>query len=180
MLVVETDRLLLRQFELADSAPLMAVFGDAEVMRHGDGIKTVEWVQSWLRDVQASYRKGYGTWAVVEKRSSSVLGYCGLEYADVCGQAEVALGYRLARAHWGRGYASEAVAATVHYGLNVLELTRLVATIDPGNSASVRVAEKAGMVYEKDVLYEGYTHPDRVYAVERETPSRPVTSVEKR
>ncbi len=76
------------------------------------------------------------------------------------------LGYRLARATWGQGYASEAVTATLNYGFNVLGLRRIVATIDPNNVASVRVAQKAGMVYEQNVMYEGYTHPDHVYVLE--------------
>lgn len=59
------------------------------------------------------------------------------------------------------------VAATIAYGFGVLGFRRLVATIDPGNAASIRVAEKAGMVYEKDVMYRGYTHPDRVYVIEK-------------
>lgn len=77
----------------------------------------------------------------------------------------MALGYRLARSRWGRSHASEAVTALLTYTLHTLRLRRVVAQIDPHNLASVRVAEKAGMRYERDLLLEGYTHPDRLYVV---------------
>jgi RimJ/RimL family protein N-acetyltransferase len=51
------------------------------------------------------------------------------------------------------------------YAFGTLNLKRLIALIDPGNAASIRVAEKIGLRYEKDVLLEGYSHPDRVYAM---------------
>jgi len=168
MIVTESDRLLLRQFRREDHAPLMDIFGDAEVMRYGDGVRSAVWVTRWLLEEERRYRTtGYGRWAVVRK-GSAVLGYCGLTpISDVCGPSEVAVDYRLARRYWEQGYASEAVAATIAYGFGVLGFGRLVATIDPGNAASIRVAEKSGMVYEKDVMYRGYTHPDRVYVIEK-------------
>ena len=168
MVIAETPRLILRQFGLGDSLPLLDVFGDAVVMRYSDGVKTLAWVETWLLGEQDSYQKrGYGKWAVVRKDDVALLGYCGLSYADdVCGQAEIALGYRLVRRYWRQGYASEAVGAALNYGF-AYGIGRIVATIDPGNAASLRVAEKVGMVYEKDVLYPGYTHPDRAYVIRK-------------
>lgn len=167
-MILETPRLILRQFEIEDSDPLQDVFSDEAVMFYGDGVQTPAWVKAWLLRQQDSYEQlGYGNWAVINK-AGDLIGYCGLSYADdVCGSPEIALGYRLARRYWGRGYASEAVSAAIAYGFDVLGLKRLIATIDPGNTASVRVAVKAGMVYEQDVMYEGYTHPDRVYVLEQ-------------
>ena len=172
MTVTKSSRLVLRQFRLTDSTSLSDVFGDAEVMRYGDGVQSLAWLESWLLRQQDSYKKlGYGNWAVIHKVSDLpgyCIGYCGLSYVDdLGGHPEVALGYRLARRYWGRGYASEAAHATIDYGFNVLSLRRIVATIDPGNAASRRVAVKAGMVYERDVMLAGYTHPDRVYAVHK-------------
>ena len=166
-MIFRTQRLSLRAFRTEDSAALTGVFGDAEVMRYGDGVKSPAWVKNWILGEQQSYEAwGYGKWAV--SHTGDLLGYCGLSYVDdIDGQPEVALGYRLARRYWGQGYASEAVRATVDYGFNVLGLERIVATIDPGNAASLRVAEKAGMVYEREVMFEGYTHPDRVYVLHK-------------
>jgi RimJ/RimL family protein N-acetyltransferase len=170
MIVVETERLILRHFHLFDVEALQSVFGDAEVMRFGPGVQTIEWIRDWLRDCLANYYQnwGFGPWAVVEKSTRQTVGYCGLFYfPDIVGEPEIEIGYRLARSVWGRGYATEAVLAVRDYGFNVLCLQRLIAMIDPGNVASIRVAEKAGMHYEKDVMFEGYTHPDRVYVIAR-------------
>ena len=169
MIIVETKRLVLRQFRLSDADAMNRVFGDPEVMRFGDGVQTPEWVHDWLRRRLENYRQksGIGPWAVIEKSSGETIGYCGLFYfPDVCGQPETEIGYRLALPYWGRGYATEAARAVRDYAFNILCLPRLIAMIDPQNVASIRVAEKLGMHYEKDVMFEGYTHPDCVYAIE--------------
>jgi RimJ/RimL family protein N-acetyltransferase len=86
-------------------------------------------------------------------------------FPDVNGQSEIEVGYRLARESWGRGYATEAVRGVCEYAFRSLGLTRLIAMIDPANVDSIRVAQKAGMAYEQDIMFEGYTHPDHVYAI---------------
>ncbi len=168
MIVLETERLILRHFHLLDVAAMQRIFGDAEVMRFGPGVQTAEWIRNWVQGCLENYypKWGFGPWAVVEKRRRETIGYCGLFYfPDVARQPEVEIGYRLARAVWGQGYATEAVLAVRDYAFNVLCLQRLIAMIDPQNVPSIRVAEKAGMRYEKDVMFEGYTHPDHVYAM---------------
>jgi ribosomal-protein-alanine N-acetyltransferase len=168
MIVVETERLILRHFHLLDVEAMRRIFGDAEVMRFGPGVQTTAWIRDWLQGcLENCYQKwGFGPWAVVEKRRRETVGYCGLFYfPDVAGQPEVEIGYRLARAVWGHGYATEAVLAVRDYAFNVLRLPRLIAMIDPQNVSSIRVAEKAGMCYEKDVMFEGYTHPDHMYTI---------------
>ena len=171
MTIVETDRLDVRQFRLSDAEAMNRVFGDPEVMRFGDGVQTRQWVQDWINHRLESYaqKSGIGPWAVTEKSKDEAIGYCGLFYfPDVCGKPEIEIGYRLARAYWGQGYATEAAQAVCDYAFYSLGLSRLVAMVDPQNLASVRVAEKLGLRYEKDVMFDGYTHPDRVYAIERE------------
>lgn len=167
MIVTETTRLILRHFHSLDAEALQQVFGDAEVMRFGPGVQTRQWIDAWLQHCLTHYQTwGFGPWAVVRKDSPETIGYCGLFYfTDVAGQPEVEVGYRLARAFWGQGYATEAVIAVRDYAFNVLGLPRLIAMIDPQNVTSIRVAEKAGLRYEKDVMFEGYTHPDGVYAI---------------
>jgi RimJ/RimL family protein N-acetyltransferase len=170
MLILKTNRLIVRQFRLSDAEAMNRVFGDAAVMRFGDGPQSPEWVYDWLSRCFENYRQrsGLGVWAVVEKGSAETMGYCGLFFfPDVGGQPETELGYRLARSYWGRGYATEAARAVRDYAFNTLRLPRLIALIDPQNVASIRVAEKLGMTYEKEVMLADYTHPDRVYVIER-------------
>lgn len=169
MIIVETERLVLRHFHAFDGEAMDRVFGDAEVMRFGPGVQTQQWVRDWVRGCLAAYYQelGFGLWAVVEKDRGAVMGYCGLYYfPSVAGRPEIEIGYRLARPFWGRGYATEAASATRDYGFGVLCLPRLISLIDPQNAASIRVAEKVGMRYEREVMMEGYSHPDRVYSIE--------------
>ena len=169
--IVETDRLVVRLFRHSDVNAMNRVFGDPEVMRFGNGVQTSEWVRNWLCRCLENYRQksGIGPWAVIEKSSEEAIGYCGLFYfPNVCGQPETEIGYRLARSYWGRGYATETARAVLNYAFNILRLPRLISIIDPLNVRSIRVAEKLGMRYEKDVMLEGYTYPDNVYAIEYE------------
>ena len=105
MFTLKTDRLFLRHFHLMDGESMMRVFGDAEVMRFGNGVQTQEWVDAWLLICLERYYQtwGFGPYAVVERSSAEVIGYCGLFYfPDVNGQAEIEIGYRLARSAWAR------------------------------------------------------------------------------
>jgi RimJ/RimL family protein N-acetyltransferase len=166
MFILSSERLFLRHFHILDVEPMLHVFGDAEVMRFGDGVKTKEWVQDWLRTCLEHYYQdwGFGPFAVVEWHSGEVIGYCGLFFfPDVNGQPEVEIGYRLRRSSWGQGYASEAARVVHNYAFDTLGLKRLIAMIDPDNADSIRVAENLGMHYESEVMFEGYTHPDHVY-----------------
>lgn len=158
MVIAETQRLVLRGFHVVDDDAMSRVFSDPEVMRYGDGTKDIEWVRRWLRGCLEDYhvKWGFGLWAVVEKRSSTVIGFCGLtRFADLGGQAETEIGYRLARAFWGQGFATEAASAVRDYGFGTLNLSRMISIIDPRNAASIRVAEKVGLRFEKEMLFRG-------------------------
>ena len=144
------------------------IFGDAEVMRFGDGVQTKTWINTWLRTcIEHHYPTwGFGPYAVVKQHSQDVIGYCGLHFfSDVAGQPEIEIGYRFARAIWGQGYATEAARAVRDFAFATLDLKRLIAMIDPFNAASIRVAEKIGMRYEKDIMFAGYSHPDHIYVI---------------
>lgn len=168
-MIAQTDRLLLRRLRAEDAAALEAVLGDAEVMRYSMGVLTQAEIFAWLREQVEGYaRRGFGPWAVVLRQTGGLIGYCGLfQLPDVGGLPAVEIGYRLARSSWGHGYATEAVCAVRDYAFASLGLTRLIALIDPANTASIRVAEKAGMVYERAILLPGYSYPDHLYGIER-------------
>ncbi len=86
---------------------------------------------------------------------------------DIDGVAEFEIGYRLIRSVWGNGYATEAAIAVRDHAFTVLNLTRLVALIEPVNNRSIRVAEKLGMKYEKDVFLPDYDHADHLYSMRK-------------
>jgi [ribosomal protein S5]-alanine N-acetyltransferase len=168
MFLLETERLSIRPVHILDDQALFQVFGDAEVMRFGDGPQTREWVKTWIQHCLSQYyvQWGFGPYAVVEKQQRSVIGYCGLFYfANIHERAEVEIGYRFARNQWGNGYATEAAQAVRDFAFSTLCIPRLVALIDPQNVSSIRVATKLGMTYECEVMLEGYDHPDHMYVL---------------
>ena len=175
MPVAETKRLILRPVRAGDAAGLEAVFCCPEVMRFSEGVKNPAWVRAWIgRMIEERYPTwGFGLWSVVRRADERVIGYCGLmRLAGRCDRDEAELGFRLAKDVWGRGYATEAAAAACNHGLQRLALPRVIAIVDPENRASIRILEKIGMTYERDVMFDGYSHPDRLYATSSRGPSR--------
>lgn len=143
-----TERLLLRPMDPGDEDELHAVWSArAALDALGD---PGPWSRRATRDrlarkVAHQSAHGFGTWAVCERDGGRLVGEAGLQHLEDGPQIEV--GWRLAPEVWGRGYATEAARAWLHAGFRELALDRIVAVVEPGNAASRRVAEKAGMVF---------------------------------
>jgi RimJ/RimL family protein N-acetyltransferase len=167
MTVLTTERLTLRRFHLQDVDAIYRVLGNPDVMCFSDGAKTREAVQIWLQTSIDHYETwGFGPYAVAQICDQIVIGYCGLSFVpDLGGQPEIEIGYRFIPQAWGHGYATEAATAVRDYAFDTWRIKRLIALIDPSNRASIRVAEKIGMHYEKEIMLEGYTHPDHIYVI---------------
>jgi RimJ/RimL family protein N-acetyltransferase len=147
---LETDRLILRRFTVADEDNLVALDGDLEVMRYLSGGTPTprEAIRSRvLPRFLASYERfnGFGTWAAIEKSSGEFLGWFGFNPTDSSKPENVELGYRLRRAAWGKGYATEAARALIQKGFDELQVQRVFASTYEDNLASRRVMEKLGM-----------------------------------
>jgi len=146
--VLETERLLLRELTMADLDALAALYRDPEVRRYfPDGTRTHDQTREelgWALDV--CYRRyGYGLWAAVLRDTGAFVGRCGLLPWEIGGRTEVEVAYLLDRSVWGRGLATEAARAIAGHAFATLPVERLIALIDPANTASRRVAEKVGM-----------------------------------
>jgi ribosomal-protein-alanine N-acetyltransferase len=144
---IESERLLLRPFTADDAEALHSIWGDPAAARFGGDWPRPETVADTLRYLEriraGQAERGYALWAVVERETGRLIGDCGLFLADEVGP-DVELAYGLAPDVWGRGYATEAAAACVRAGFEQLGLERIVADVDPSNTASIRVLEKAG------------------------------------
>jgi len=177
MIVAETERLILRRLTMDDLAAMVTVVCDPEVMKYSDGVLQPAGVKHLLQDtIRNQYGKhGFGHWAVVERETGAVAGYCGLSREmNRCGDDEGELGYRLARTYWGQGYATEAARAAIAAGFEAFELARIVAIVDPANIPSVAVLEKLGMSFEREITFPWYDHPDHLYTTDRQSyPSVP-------
>jgi RimJ/RimL family protein N-acetyltransferase len=158
-IILETERLLLREFDEGDVEPFYRMGSDPAVIRYtgdpGGGLTSREHALEVLRSrPMADYRKyGYGRLACVLKATGEVIGFAGLKYLDDV--QEVDLGYRLLPAYWGRGLATEACRAILDYGRTRLRLGRIIGLVDPENVASVRVLEKLGLTPDGQVEYQG-------------------------
>ena len=104
-------------------------------------------------------------WLVVRRDNRQAVGSVAFAGAPDAAGA-VLLGYAMYPEREGRGYATEAARVVRDFAFDALSIKRLIALIDPENIASTHVAKKIGMQYEADVMLEGYTHPDHVYAIE--------------
>jgi RimJ/RimL family protein N-acetyltransferase len=157
-LPIETERLLLRRFEDDDLDSIAAVYGDPEVMRHVyTGVLDREGAAALLEAYRRMQEEqGFSTWAIVEKASGSVVGDAGFGLYAATGEPE--LGYTLARSAWGRGYGIEAARACAAAAFAHLPQRRLVATIEPENERSLRLAERLGMSPVETIELEGRPH----------------------
>ena len=166
--MIETERLILRRFTLDDVNAAWEMNRDPEVTKFilGEGPPSRERVRELIeKNTLADYEKyGYGRMAIVHKADNCFIGFTGLKYLD--DMQEVDVGYRLIRKYWGRGLATEATRPTVDIGFNDLKLDRVIAMALPDNAASVRVMQKLGMTFWKEIEEDG--HPVVVYKLERD------------
>lgn len=156
--ILETERLVLRRLTMDDLDDLAALYRDPEVRRYfPEGTLTYDETReelAWIIDVYYG-RYGFGLWATIHKETGELIGRCGLIPWTIDGRDEVEVAYLLAKEHWGQGLATEAARAVLRYGLEELQLTRLVCLVDPAHRASRRVAEKLGMALEREGEIEG-------------------------
>jgi RimJ/RimL family protein N-acetyltransferase len=166
MLTLDTPRLRLRQFKSADFDEYAALCADAEVMRYvGDRVplsREDAWRQLAMLAGHWTLR-GYGMWVVEELSSGAFVGRVGLHYPE--GWPDREIGWALARAFWGRGYALEAATAALRVAFEVLEWSRVVSLIAAQNSRSIRLAERLGERREHTLKVRG--HEAMLYAIER-------------
>ena len=164
MTVLETERLRLRSFEPSDLAPLFALYRDPEIRRYfPDGTRTLDETCEELE----WFSRGHplSLWATELKDSGAFIGRCGLLPWTIEGREEVEVAYMIAKPWQRQGLATEAARALVRHGFDTLELSRIIALVDPAHAESIAVARRAGLVHERTIFFDGVTSD--VYAVTR-------------
>lgn len=155
--IVETSRLILREFKREDYRELFPILANPNVMKFSvSGCLTVTQTQEKIDSYIDSYRQyGFGKWAVILKEDKQLIGYCGIAVEKIDGKQEIELGYRLSDKYWGKGLATEAAKAALQHGLNELKLPYIIAIVEPANIASIKVIEKLGMEYKRQTIFYG-------------------------
>ena len=146
-MLIETDRLTIRSFVESDIPRYAAIVADPEVTRYlGDGSphsyeQAADYIDSCIK---SEAEEGIARYAVILRETGELIGFCGFrkEYD------RIDFGWRYARHTWGNGYATEAAAAVLDYGINALKLSGIVARSAIENVGSVRVMEKIGLQFE--------------------------------
>jgi RimJ/RimL family protein N-acetyltransferase len=157
--ILETERLVLRELEEKDTDNLFAVLGDPITMQYYPAPFSKAEVDGWIRRNRARYRDtGFGLWAMLLKDSGELIGDCGCYVRDVQGNVDCELGWHVRRDLWGRGYATEAARHCIEYAFSKLGFMRIIALIRPENLSSCNVAEKNRMTRERVIFWQGYDH----------------------
>lgn len=163
MLILKTNRLLLRRLVPDDLDPLYGLYRDPEMRRYfpvegASPDKTLTYEET--REELEWFLNGHprhpelGLWATILKETGAFAGRCGLLPWTVDGQEEVEIAYMIDKAYWGLGLGTEAARGIRDYAFQKLGLTRLVCFIDPQNAASIRVAVNVGMAFEREAVDE--------------------------
>lgn len=148
--LLDTERLILRRFTADDADNLVGLDGDPEVMRFltGGNATPRDVIEADILPRFLRYDErlpGFGFWAAIDRATGDFVGWFSLRTLDEEHPGKATLGFRLRRAVWGQGYATEGVRALIRLGFTALGVRRVVATTYQDNLASRRVMEKAGM-----------------------------------
>ncbi len=132
---------------------------DERFMATLGGVKNAEQTREWLVDQAESWqRDGFGYWLLRDRVTADMVGRGGLRRTLVEDVEEVEIGYGIVPAFWGRGLATELTCACITIGFEQLNLPSIVAFTMTTNFASQRVMQKAGLIYERDIVRADLPH----------------------
>jgi RimJ/RimL family protein N-acetyltransferase len=156
---LHSERVVLRGWRADDLAPFAALNADPRVMEHYPATLTRVESDTLVREriVPQFAERGFGLWAVEVPGVAPFIGFVGLQVATFeahftpCGE----IGWRLAFAYWGRGFATEAARAAIAFGFTEAGLEEIVSFTVPANRRSIAVMERLEMTYHGE-----FEHPN--------------------
>ncbi len=164
--ILETPRLVLREFTHGDDAFLLRLLNEPSWLRFiGDrGVRTLEDARRYVDDGPwaSQARNGFALWCVVPKVAGEPVGMCGLVRRDTLPGPDV--GFAFLPEAWGKGYAVESAGAVLDHARDVLGMVRVLAITNPDNEASIRVLERIGMRRDGSIRLPGETLDLLLYA----------------
>ena len=150
-MILETERLFLREMTMDDFDSMYAVLADPEIMQHYPYSFDEERVRSWIeRNMKRYTDDGFGLWAVCLKDTGEMIGDCGLTLQNIEGQMLPEIGYHIRRDQQRKGYAKEAAAAVRDWAFQNTEYPALYSYCKYTNVGSFKTAESIGMHFEKE------------------------------
>lgn len=150
-MILETERLFLREMTMGDFDALYAVLSDPEIMQHYPYSFDEERVRSWIERNMNRYKEdGFGLWAVCLKDTGEMIGDCGLTLQNIDGTMLPEIGYHIRRDQQRKGYAKEAAMAVRDWAFGNTEYPALYSYCKYTNVGSFKTAESIGMHFEKE------------------------------
>lgn len=169
-MILETERLYLREVNRADFDSLCKVLQGEDTMYAYEGAFRDDEVWEWLNRQISRYQKwGFGLWAVILKETDEMIGQCGLTMQSWKEEEMLEIGYLFERPYWHKGYAIEAAKACKKYAFEILQADEVCSIIRDTNIASQKVAIRNGMT-KTDMWtkhYKGVDMPHYCYVVHR-------------
>ena len=155
-----TPRLSLRHWRDTDRGPYAALNADSVVMEHFTAPLSPAESDAHVDAIETAFaQRGWGLWAAERTDTGGFIGFIGLSVPrfEAPFTPCVEVGWRLAHAHWGQGFAPEGATAALGFAFDVLRLPDVVSFTAVANARSRRVMDKVGMVHEPDGDFD---HPD--------------------
>lgn len=167
MILFETDRLSLRELELDDAAFILKLVNQPAWLENiGDkNVHSIADAERYLNEgpLKSYQENGFGLYLAALKTKKYPVGLCGLVKRD--GLPHPDLGYALLPDFWGAGLASEAARATLDYAQNQLGISEILGVTSMDNASSIRVLEKAGFRFDKEVTLPEHGEPSRLFSL---------------
>ena len=171
MVALETERLLLRQFELSDDDFVLRLLNEESFLNFiGDkGVRTHEDARGYLCDgPMASYAAhGFGLFLVAEKNNGKPIGMCGLLKRN--DQEHPDIGFAFLAEHQSQGFAHESAKAVMNFGHGRLKIEIIVAFVNPDNERSIRLLERLGLRFAGEGNLGGISSPQSMYLSDQST-----------
>lgn len=150
-MILETERLLLRELTQDDYDALYGVLADPDISAHYPYTFDETRVRNWISRNRERYRKdGFGLWAVVLKETGEMIGDCGITMQNIHGQLLPEIGYHIRKDQQRKGYASEAAAACIRYAFEQYNFPAVYSYMKYTNIPSRKTALKNGMVFMEE------------------------------
>jgi len=158
LIIVETERLCIRQITNEDAKNLSKVLADPVVMQYSTvGVHTEEQINDYIANCKKQYDlNGYGHWAIFNSVTDDFVGVCGLNKHKVDSDDVIHINYRLATDQQGKGYAVESTYGVLDFAKKSLNLNAVHALIESENVSSVKVVNRTGFQFIKSSVFRGF------------------------
>lgn len=150
-MVLETQRLILREYTMEDFDSLYEILSDPETMQHYPAPFTQEQTRAWItRNLERYAKDGFGLWAVVLKETGKLIGDCGITMQNIDGEILPEIGYHIHKSLWRRGYGKEAAMAVRDWFFRNTQYDEIYSYMKYTNVGSYSTAIANGMKKVKE------------------------------